>query len=61
MEPVRPAQMNTNQNNTYRKDLSRLQIDDEPLIQERQKGKEQHSCISIFVAYPTIPSSNSEY
>ena len=31
--------MNTNQSNTYRKDLSWLHFDNEPMVQERQKVK----------------------
>ena len=42
----------------YRKGLSWLHFDDEPRVQERQQVKDQHSCISFFVAYPTTPSSN---
>ena len=48
------------QNNTYRKGLSWLHFDDEPRIQ-RQQVKDQQSCISVFVAFPTIPSSNLEH
>ena len=61
MEPVEPVQMNIHQSNTYIyliKDLSWLHSDDEPKVQERQQGKNQQSCISIFIAYLTIPSSN---
>ena len=36
-----------------------LQFDDEPMVQERQQVKDHQSCISVFVAYPTIPSSNN--
>ena len=46
------------QSNTYRKDLSRLHFNDESRSQERQQEKEQQSCLSDFVAYLTIPSSN---
>ena len=28
------------------------------MVQERQQVKDQQSCISVFVAYLTIPSSN---
>ena len=38
--------------------LSWLYFDDEPRVQERQQVKDQQLCISLFVAYPTIPSSN---
>ena len=51
MEPVEPVQMNINQSNTYRKDLSWLHFDDEPRVQERQQVKDQQSCISVFVAF----------
>ena len=54
MEPVEPAQMNICQSYTYRKDLSWLHFNDEPRVPERQQVKEQQSCISIFVSYPTI-------
>ena len=46
------------QSNTYRKDLSWLHFKVEPRVQERQQVKDQRSCLSVFVAYPTIPSSN---
>ena len=58
MEPVEPVQMNIYQSNTYRKDLTWLPFGDEPRAQERQQGKDEQSCISIFVASLTIPSSN---
>ena len=61
MEPVEPVQMNIYQSNTYKKDLSWLHFDDEPKVQERQQGKDQKSCISIFVAYLTITSNNQEH
>ena len=41
--------------------LSWLYFDDELRVQEKQQVKDQQSCISIFVAYPTIPSSNQEH
>ena len=31
------------------------------MVQERQQVKDQQSCISVFVAYLTIPSSNQEH
>ena len=31
------------------------------MVQERQQVKNQQSCISVFVAYPKIPSSNWEH
>ena len=58
LETVQPVQMNTYQSYTYRKDLSWLHFDDMTMVQDRQQLKDQQSCISIFVAYPTIPSSN---
>ena len=48
VEPVEPVQMNIYQSNT----------DDKPRLKERQQVKDQQSCISVFVAYPMIPSSN---
>ena len=61
MEPVQLLQMNINQTNTYRKDLSWLYFDDEPRVQERYQVKERQSCISVFVAYRKIPSSNKQH
>ena len=58
VEPVELVQMNIYQCNTYRKDLSWLHFSDEPRVQEKQQGKDQQSCISVSVAYLTIPSSN---
>ena len=49
------------QSNTYRKDLSWLHFNDESRSQERQQEKEQQSCLSDFVAYLTIPSSNQKH
>ena len=57
MEPVQPVQMDTYQSNITRKDLSWLHFDHEPVFQVRQQVKDQQSCISAFVAYPTISSS----
>ena len=51
VEPVEPVQMTIHQSNNYRKDLSCLYFDDEPRAQE-----DQQSCISVFVAYLTIPT-----
>ena len=61
MEPVEPVQMNIYQSNAYRKDLSSLHFDDERRVQERQQVKNQQSCISVYVAYPTIRSRNFEH
>ena len=58
VEPVEPVQTSIYQSNTYRKDLSWLHFNDELRVQERQQMKDQQSCISVFVVYPTIPSSN---
>ena len=58
VEPVELVQMNIYQSNTYRKDLGWLCFNNEPRAQERQQVKDQQLCISIFVAYLTIPSSN---
>ena len=44
--------------NTYRKDLSWPHFDNEPRVQEKQQVKDQQSCISVFVACLTNPSSN---
>ena len=57
-EPVEQVQMNIYQSNTYGKDLCWLHFDNEPRVQERQQVKDEQSCISIFVAYPPIPSNN---
>ena len=61
MEPVQPVQMNIYQSNAFRKDLNRLNYNDESRAQEWQQGKDQQSYISVFVAYPTTPSSNLEH
>ena len=58
VESVQPVQMNICQSNTYRKDLSWLPFGDEPRVQEKQQVRGQQSCISVFVADPTIQSSN---
>ena len=47
--------------NTYGKDLSWLQFDDEPRVQGRQQVMDQQSCVTIFVAYPTIRSRNQKH
>ena len=61
LEPVQPVQMNTYQSNTYRKVLSWLHFDDEPMVRERRKKKDLQSYISVFVGYPSILSSNQEH
>ena len=58
MKPVQPVSMNNYQSNTYRKDLSWLHFADKPRVQEKQQVKDKQLCISVFVAYLTIPSSN---
>ena len=58
VKPVEPVQMNIYQSNTYTKDLSWLCFDNAPRVQDRQQVTGQQSCISVFVAYPTFPSSN---
>ena len=55
---VEPVLMNIYQSNTYRKDLSWPHFDDEPRVQEKQQVKDQQSCIFVFVACLTVPSSN---
>ena len=65
VEPGEPVQMDIYQSNIYREDLSWLHFDDEPRVQERvqerQQRKDQQFCISVFVAYTTIPSSNQQH
>ena len=43
MEPVDPVQMNIYQSNTYGKDLSQQNFDDEPRIQEKQRVRDHYS------------------
>ena len=57
LEPVEPVLKNIYQSNTYSKDLSWPHFD-EPRVQEKHQVKEQQSCILVFVASLTIPSSN---
>ena len=61
VEPVEPVQINIYQSNTSREDLRWLHFVDQPRDKKRQQVKDQQSCISVFVAYPTIPSSNQEH
>ena len=61
VEPVEPVQLNIFQSNTYRKVLRWLHFNDQPKVQERQQVKDQESCLSVFVAYLTIPSSNQKH
>ena len=44
----------------HRKDLSWLR-EDEPRVQERKQVKDQQFCISFFIVYPTISSSNQKH
>ena len=55
------VQMNIYQSNAYGKDLSWPYFDVEPRVQERQQVKDHQSCVSVLVAYLTIPSSNKEH
>ena len=50
VEPVEPVLKNIHQSNNCRKDLSWQHFDDEV--------KDKQSCIFVFVACITIPSSN---
>ena len=58
MEPIEPVLKNICQSNTYRKDLNWPHFDVEPRVQEKQQVKDKQSCIFVFVACLTIPSSN---
>ena len=58
MEPVEPVLKNIYQSNSYRKDLDWLHFDDEPRVQVKQQVMDQQSCLFVFVASLTIPSSN---
>ena len=58
VEPVEPVLKNIYQSNTYRKDLSWTHFDNVLRVQEKQQVKDQQSCISVFVACLTHPSSN---
>ena len=57
MEPVDLVQMYIYQS----KELNWLHFNNETRVQERQQVRDQQSCISIFVVYPTILSSNKEH
>ena len=54
MAPNKPVQIKVipkyYQSNTYRKDLSWLDFDDEQWVQERLQVKDQQSYITVFVA-----------
>ena len=58
VEPVEPVLKNIHQSNNCRKDLSWQHFDDEPRVQEKPQVKDKQSCIFVFVACITIPSSN---
>ena len=58
MEPVGPVIKNIYESNTYGKDLSWPHFNNEPRVQEKQQVKDQQSCISVFVAFLSIASSN---
>ena len=58
MELVEPVLKNIYQSDIYIKHLSWLHFDDEPRVQEKQQVKDAKSCILVFVACLTIPSSN---
>ena len=61
VEPVQPVLKNIYLRNTYRKDLSWSDFDNEPRVQEKQQVKEQQFCIFVFVVCLTIPSGNYRY
>ena len=58
VEPVEPVLKKIYQSNTHRKDLSWTHFDNEPRVQEKQTVRDRQSCIFVFVACLTIPSSN---
>ena len=58
VEPVEPVLKYIYQSNTYRKGLSWPHFDSEPRVRQKQQMKDQQSCIFIFVACLTVPSSN---
>ena len=58
VEPVETVLKNIHQSNTYRKDLSWPRFNDEQRVKEKKQVKDQQSCIVVFVACLTIPSSN---
>ena len=60
LEPVEPV-LNIYQSNTYRKGLSCLYFDNVPNVLERRQVKDQQSCISVFVVYQEISSTNQEH
>ena len=50
--------MNIIEINTYKKDVGWLHFNDEPWVQDKKQVKNQHSYISVFVAYLTFPNSS---
>ena len=56
--PFEAVLKNIYQSNTYRKDLSWSDFDDEPRVQEKEQVKDQQSYLFVFVACLTISSSN---
>ena len=58
VELVEAVLKNIYQSNTYRKDLSWPHFNNESRVQEKQHVKDQQSCIFVFIACLTIPSSN---
>ena len=58
VEQVEPVLKNIYPSNTYSKDLCWPHFNHEPRVQEKQQVKEQESCIFVFVACLTIPSSS---
>ena len=61
VELVEPVLKNIYQSNTCWKDLSWPHFDDEPRVQEKLQVNDQQSCIFVFVACLTDPSSNWGY
>ena len=58
LELAEPVLKNNYQINTYKKGLSRPHFNDEPKNQEKQQVQDQQSCIFVFVARLSIPTSN---
>ena len=55
MEPVEPVLKNIYHSNTNRKDLSWPHFNDDPRVQEKQKYKDQQSCIFLVATRGTSP------
>ena len=53
--------MNIYQSNTYWKELGLFYFGNETRVQKTQQRKNQQTCIFVFVAYLTFPSSRSEH